>query len=83
MRIRRRGYALDREEHEDGVSCVATPVFDCSGLACGAISISGPTARMERSDTAALGELLRRHAAEVSAALGHRETPASALSNAV
>jgi IclR family acetate operon transcriptional repressor len=83
VRIRRRGYALDTEEHEEGVSCVATPVFDRTGLACGAISISGPTARIAQAGTAALGELLRRHAVDASAALGHRGTPESALSHAV
>jgi len=72
VRIRRRGYALDREEHEAGVSCVATPVFDGSGTVCGAISLSGPTARIDRADTGELGLLLRRHAADVSAVLGHQ-----------
>ena len=71
VRIRRRGYALDREEHEEGVSCVATPVFDRSGAACGAISLSGPTSRIVRADTGTLGLLLRSQAAEISAALGH------------
>jgi DNA-binding IclR family transcriptional regulator len=83
VRIRRRGYALDTEEHEEGVSCVAMPVFDRTGFACGAISISGPTARIDQADTRALGQLLHRHAADVSAALGFREAPAGARSDAV
>ena len=66
--IRRRGYATDDEEHELGVACVATPVLDATGLPLAAISVSGPTPRM--TDTAGLAELLRGHAADVSAALG-------------
>ena len=66
--IRRRGYATDDEEHELGVACVATPVLDATGLPLAAISVSGPTPRMQ--DTAGLAELLRGHAADVSAALG-------------
>ena len=65
------------------MTCVATAVFDRTGLACGAISISGPTARIDQVDTATLGELLRRHGAAVSAALGHHETGGSARSHAV
>ena len=71
-RIRARGYALDSEEHEVGVGCVATAVFDHAGEPVAAISVSGPTARILHGDREALGALLVRHAGEVSAALGHR-----------
>jgi IclR family acetate operon transcriptional repressor len=71
-RIRRRGYALDNEEHEEGVGCVAAPVFDHTGLPCAAISVSGPTARILHEHSSALGALLIARAAAVSTALGHR-----------
>ena len=70
-RIRARGYALDAEEHELGVGCIATPVFDHTGRPVAAISVSGPTTRILHGDTSELGALLGRHAAEASAALGH------------
>jgi IclR family transcriptional regulator, KDG regulon repressor len=71
VRIRRRGYAVDNEEHEEGVGCVATAVFDHGGRPCAAISVSGPSARILHDNTAALGALLVEHAASVSAALGY------------
>jgi DNA-binding IclR family transcriptional regulator len=74
-RVRRRGYALDDEEHEEGVSCVAAPVFDGAGTAFAAISISAPTSRIIHADTSELGRLLRHHAADVSAALGYEPAP--------
>jgi IclR family KDG regulon transcriptional repressor len=70
-RIRRRGYAVDNEEHEEGVGCVATAVFGHGGRPYAAISVSGPSARILHDNTAALGALLVEHAAEVSAALGY------------
>ena len=70
-RIRARGYAIDAEEHEPGVGCVATPVFDRTGRPVAAISVSGPSTRVLHGDPGELGGLLRRHAAEASAALGH------------
>jgi DNA-binding IclR family transcriptional regulator len=70
-RIRRGGYALDNEEHEEGVGCVAAPVFDHTGRPCAAISVSGPTARILHEHSSALGALLIDRAAQVSEALGH------------
>lgn len=71
-RIRRRGYALDNEEHEEGVGCVAAPVFDHTGRPCAAISVSGPTARILHEHSSSLGALLIERAGMVSEALGHR-----------
>jgi IclR family acetate operon transcriptional repressor len=47
-RIRRRGYALDLEEHEPGVRCVAAVVPGSDGRAAAAISIAGPAHRMPK-----------------------------------
>ena len=78
-RIRRRGYAIDQEEHEEGVGCVAAAIFDHTGRPCAAISVSGPSARL-LPITAQLGALLIEHAGHVSAALGHRPVAGAAAS---
>ncbi len=44
--VRERGYALDMEEEEEGVICVAVPVFDYKLRIAGAISLSGPATRL-------------------------------------
>jgi IclR family transcriptional regulator, KDG regulon repressor len=71
-RIRRRGYALDNEEHEEGVGCVAAAVSDHTGRPCAAISVSGPTARILHEHSSELGALLIERAALVSESLGFR-----------
>lgn len=45
-RVRSRGYAIDLEEHEVGVKCVAAPTFDHKEIAA-AVSVSGPVDRMD------------------------------------
>jgi IclR family acetate operon transcriptional repressor len=77
-RIRRRGYAIDDEEHEDGVGCVAVPLFDHSGRPCAAVSVSGPSARIVHGDVTELGALLSRHGSQISEALGFRPAAAAA-----
>jgi DNA-binding IclR family transcriptional regulator len=45
-RIRHNGYALDDQEHEEGVRCIAVPVRDESGQVVASLSISGPVTRL-------------------------------------
>lgn len=44
--VRRLGYAVDDEEFDAGVRCIAVPVFDFRGKLAGAIGISGPATRV-------------------------------------
>jgi DNA-binding IclR family transcriptional regulator len=44
-----RGYAIDDEECEDGVRCVAAPVKDCMSKVVASISITGPSGRLTKS----------------------------------
>lgn len=44
---RRRGYAEDNGETEPEASCIGAPIFDATGQAEAAISISGPTSQIQ------------------------------------
>lgn len=44
---RKRGYSIDNMEHEFGIKCVGVPVFRRDGSLLGAMSISGPSLRVE------------------------------------
>lgn len=71
LQIRERGYAIDDEEYNYGVRCVAAPVHDHRGLLLGAVGISGPGGRvtLERIDD--FGVIVRQVAADLSAKLGY------------
>ncbi len=72
-RIRERGYSFDNEEMEEGVVCVAAPIFDRQGQLAAAISVSGPTSRMLATDVARVIAPVQTSAAEVSTLLGYKE----------
>jgi DNA-binding IclR family transcriptional regulator len=67
--IRRAGYAIDSEEFEDGVMCVAAPVRDHTGQVVAGLSVSGPSSRIKPGMTR-LRALVVAKAAALSAALG-------------
>lgn len=67
--VRLRGYALDRGENEPGVACVGAPVFDATGAAVAAVSVSGPMSRMLRQEKQ-VGETLVRVCNEISRYMG-------------
>jgi IclR family acetate operon transcriptional repressor len=69
---RERGYAIDDEEHAEGMRCVAAPLWDEHGEPWAAISLAGPTSRLTPDRVAALGQLVRTTATELTAALGGR-----------
>ncbi|NHN49436.1 IclR family transcriptional regulator [Halostella sp. JP-L12] len=45
--VRERGVAFDREERIGGLCCVAVPILDLDDRPVGAISVAGPTSRMQ------------------------------------
>ncbi|MDL2228806.1 IclR family transcriptional regulator [Treponema sp. OttesenSCG-928-L16] len=46
-KIREQGYAMDDEECEEGVRCIAVPVRDFSGAVVAGISLSAPVIRLD------------------------------------
>lgn len=68
-RVRKLGYAVDDQEREAGVRCVAVPIFDAVGGVVAALSISGPAGRMDGEQLASLGLRLGRAAEVVTARL--------------
>lgn len=74
--IRLQGYAVDRQEHELGVFCVAAPIFDYSGTPIGAISASAPASRMEPSRVEAFAQQIIISANGITNLLGgHIRSP--------
>ncbi len=69
------GYALDREECEEGASCVAAPVRNHTGKIIAALSISGPTVRFGEERLPRLIDYVLDTAYEISTKLGfdHRQ----------
>jgi DNA-binding IclR family transcriptional regulator len=72
--VRAQGYAIDNEENEKGIRCVAAPVYNEAGKAVAAISISGPSFRVTKK---VIQERLKKELIEtarsVSQKLGFRE----------
>jgi len=71
--VRELGYAIDDEEHEPGVGCVAAPIFDAHGTAVAALSVSAPIQRIRVGGPARLGSLISEHAGAISRALAGAE----------
>jgi len=72
-RVRRRGYAIDDEEVEDGVRCVGAPILSENGHPMAAVSVSGPTSRITQQSVSGIAEHLMRCCREISTSLGVRD----------
>jgi len=71
-RIRAEGHAVDDEERNLGMRCVAAAIFDEAGAAIAGLSISGPTVRVTPERVAEIGAQVRAAAAQVTHAIAGR-----------
>jgi DNA-binding IclR family transcriptional regulator len=67
--IRQNGYAIDNEEYEIGLTCYAAPIKNNLGEVIAAISISGPTERMNKNRDELINAV-KNTAIEISYLLG-------------
>ena len=57
-KVLERGYAVDDEEFDLGVRCIAAPIYDFRDKVIGSIGISGPVTRMTTARMPQLAELV-------------------------
>jgi len=69
-RIREKGYALDMEEIEPDLQCVAAPIKDNQGTVIAAISLSGPANRFHNIEQ--IAEKVAKTAMQISMRLGYQ-----------
>ncbi len=69
--VRKNGYALDDEENEEGVRCIAASLRGCQKEVLYAFSISGPASRMTKARIEELAVDVCRVQGELSKALGY------------
>jgi DNA-binding IclR family transcriptional regulator len=72
VEVRRRGWAASIDELEVGLAAVAAPVCARDGAALAAVSVSGPTARINDRGITALGETLLVELRGLTTQLGNR-----------
>jgi DNA-binding IclR family transcriptional regulator len=72
-------YALDLEENEDRIRCVAAPVRDATDSIIGAISVSSAAQYMDDTRMESLADEVRSTARAISRAMGWREAASPPL----
>ena len=78
--VRSLGYAIERDESNEGVSCLAAPIHDESDCVVAALSVTVPTHRLNAEEELRLLPMVQRGALRVSARLGSRPSQAQLAS---
>jgi IclR family acetate operon transcriptional repressor len=69
-RVRASGYAVDDEEYQLGLRCIAATVYNTHSEVLCAISVSGLTARLTNERVEPIGEVVAQIAGDLTNALG-------------
>jgi len=69
--IRRRGFAVDDEEAEEGLRCIGAPIRDYTGNVVAALSIAGPVFRIQKGKVGTYARAVTAAADNLSADLGY------------
>ena len=70
-----RGWALDDEERNSGMRCVAAAIFNEHGDPIAGVSVSGPVARLDDATISRLGPRVTAAAAEITRLIGGVSAP--------
>lgn len=69
---RKRGYAVDNQEREKGVYCIAVPIYDYTNQPIAAISVAGLVTRMKEKNEKQFSRYLIDTALELSRRFGYK-----------
>lgn len=69
-KVRKAGYSTDEMEHEEGIRCIAAPIYDRKGKITASVSISGPIFHMTEERMPEIKSELLRTAEEISEQMG-------------
>jgi DNA-binding IclR family transcriptional regulator len=67
--VQKQGYAIDDEENEKGIRCVAAPIYNEVGRAVAAVSISAPAFRVTKK---VIQESLKKEVMETAFKISQR-----------
>jgi DNA-binding IclR family transcriptional regulator len=70
-KTRRRGYAVDDEELEEGLRCIAVPLLDADRQPVAAVSVSGPSFRVTAQKLPAIANHLLQCVRGISTDMGY------------
>lgn len=68
---RKKGYAIDNEEHEEGIFCIAAPIYDYRGQMIAAISVGGKNPEFILDEAADHFSFIKEIAWDISKRLGY------------
>lgn len=70
--VRVQGWSIDNQEHDEGIRCIAAPIFDYRGKVIAALSISGSDTALPEARDQEIGDLLSLNALKISRRLGYK-----------